>query len=328
MIWLAEVVRNIDTEPGISDDRYACRPRAACLARASAIGFTALGLTLCMISCGSTNTEGSAKHDLKRLPVLMVHGSGLDSSYWSNLARALVADGYPPEYVRAIDMFPSNGSNVIAAERYIGPAVEQLLQIAKREALRDGLSAPQKVILVSHSMGAISTRWFIARITPQYVGAWVGIAPANHGTNTMCGYYSAGEIELCPLSSDSASESSLLAVLNGSSESAVDESPFGIGDDTVTHASVLPDAGRSLSYWTLRIDPDEWIVPAESAVLDGAGGLPLSLSQELPVWVTSPGNFLFDSAVRHDDLPGDPRVVQWVLEIVRAVNREAAVRAT
>jgi pimeloyl-ACP methyl ester carboxylesterase len=281
-----------------------------------------------MVSCGSTHTDGAPSRDFNRLPVLMVHGSGLDSSYWGRLARALVADGYPQEYVRAIDMFPRNGGNVIAAERYIRPAVAELLKIAGRESLREGLPAPQKVILVSHSMGAISTRWFTARIAPQEVGAWLGIAPANHGTHEMCGYYSAGEVELCPLLAGSSSGSPLLQALNGSRESAVDESPFGSGEDTGPRPAVLPDRDRRLSYWTLRIDPDEWIVPADSAILDGAGGLPLSLPQDLPVRATSPGNFLFDSAVRHDDLPADPHVIRWVLEIVRAVNREAAVRAT
>jgi pimeloyl-ACP methyl ester carboxylesterase len=258
----------------------------------------------------------------------MVHGAGLDSSYWRELTSALARDGYPREYLVAIELLPRNGANVRAAEEFIRPAVDRLLQVAARESMRAGHPAPRKVILVSHSMGALSTRWYVARIAPELVAGWIGIAPANHGTNAVCGFGGAGERELCPAFAESRPDSKLQLALNGAPGSPVDESPFGLGADSRARKTIPPDAVRRLSYWTLRIEPDEWIVPAESAILDGSGGIDWEPPESLRTTITGSGNFRLHAAVRHDDLPSDPRVVLWVVELVRAINRGAAVRAT
>jgi pimeloyl-ACP methyl ester carboxylesterase len=283
----------------------------------------ALAYAGCLVACGLSSGETSHASDTTRHPVLMVHGAGLDSSYWRDLTNALAQDGYPREYLAALDLLPNNGANVRAAEELIQPAVDRLLKVAARESMRTGRPAPRKVILVSHSMGALSTRWYVARIAPELVAGWIGIAPANHGTNAMCGFGGAGERELCPAFAESGPDSKLQLALNGAPGTSADESPFGLGTDSRERKAIPPDAARRLSYWTLRIEPDEWIVPAESAILDGAGGIDWELPESLRTTIVGSGNYRFVAAVRHDDLPPDPRVVQWVVALVRAINREA-----
>jgi hypothetical protein len=51
----------------------------------------------------------------------------------------------------------------------------------------------------------------------------------------------------------------------------VDETPYGIGKDSPGVTSTSPDSNNQILYVTIRTDMDEWISPADSAVLDGAG---------------------------------------------------------
>lgn len=272
--------------------------------------------------------EVAGATNYSRLPVVLVHGSGLDSTYWNKLIAALIADGYPRAYVRALDMRPSDGSNIDAANLYIRPAAEDLLEIANRESRREGVATPRKVILIAHSMGAVSSRWYARQLSPDAVAGLIGIAPANHGSNALCGFSGEGDRELCPAFAQSALESRIQIALNGLPESTVDETAYGVGADSAPRARVAPDGTRRLSFWTLRIDPDEWIVPARSAILDGAGGLELHLPSDLPVRLTSPGNYLLEAPVRHDDLPANGHVVRWTIEVVRAINGHAAGHAS
>lgn len=323
----SDVVRRIDSPQGMKCDGHHV-PRAAPGMRRVQPNARRAFLFVVALLWAWTLTASQPLPDISRFPILMVHGSGLESSYWRELTRALVADGYPREYLKTIDMLPRNGSNTRAAEHYVRPAVDELLEAARRESQRTGRRAPGKVILISHSMGAVSTRWYIARIAPGRVAGWVGIAPANHGTNALCGYSGAGDRELCPAFARSESQSRVQFILNGAPGSTVDETPFGLGPDANQKMRVKADRRRSLTYWTLRISPDRWITPADSAVLDGAGGLQLRLPQDLPMRATSPGNYLLGVDVDHDNLPADARVVRWVIEVVRAMNQKAVVPAT
>lgn len=258
------------------------------------------------------------------LPVLLVHGSGLDASYWKPLIVALEAEGYDRSMVEAVNMLPRDGSNTRAAMEYIDPAVERLLgRVDSRVRTPQG-SRPRKIILVSHSMGAVSTRWYATRIAPQRVAGWIAIAGANRGTNSLCGYSGAGDRQMCPAYARSAAQSWIQVALNGTPERPRDETPFGIGVDSPDRMPVAPDRSRRISYWTLRTEPDRWIEPASSAQIDGAGGLELVVPPGLSIEATSPGNYLLRRHVEHDDLPADPRVVRWVVELVRAINRDYA----
>jgi len=86
----------------------------------------------------------------------------------------LVNRGYPSEYLLAIDLVPNDGANVYAAEQFIGPAVERLTSTARTARDKHGLlPGSEKVDIVAHSMGAFSSRWYVAKIAPRRVRTWV-----------------------------------------------------------------------------------------------------------------------------------------------------------
>lgn len=63
---------------------------------------------------------------------------------------------------------------------------------------------------------------------------------------------------------------------------------------------------------TFRLDPDEWVRPAGSAVLDGAGSLRLHDLVEDAV-TTRPGNVLWPAGTARDDLPKDLRLINVIV---------------
>ncbi len=111
----------------------------------------------------------------------------------------LVEQGYPREYLHAVDIRPKNASNIRAASDVIAPAVESLLQRAGAAATAHGLqTSPAVVDIVSHSMGAASSRWYAAKISPDRVRVWISIAGANHGSDKLVGYSDPGIREIAP----------------------------------------------------------------------------------------------------------------------------------
>jgi pimeloyl-ACP methyl ester carboxylesterase len=250
-----------------------------------------------------------------RRPIVFVHGSGLAPDSWREMTSALRTRGYAASDLVAVRLTPDDGSNVRAAERFIQPAVRDVLDSASRRAKASGCAPPRKVDIVAHSMGAVSARWYVARIDAGSVLNLVGIAPANHGTDALCGHAGDGNRELCPAFATTSEASRVQFTLNGGPAKAVDETPHGFGADSADRPRIAPNAHQGIYYWTIRIDPDEWIRPANSAVLDGAGGRP---APALPSGVreTSPGNFLWPTGVRHDDLPRQPVLIDFVARLL------------
>jgi pimeloyl-ACP methyl ester carboxylesterase len=253
---------------------------------------------------------------LERPPVVFVHGSGLKASAWDSMREAMIGRGYPKESLHAIQLEPDDGANVRAAERFIRPAVDGALTSAAAAAKTAGCRAPQRVDLIAHSMGAVSARWYAARIAPQRVRTFVGIAAANHGTDALCGYNGDGNREMCPAFAKSARESAVQFELNGSATHPRDETPYGAGVDSANVPRVAPEPSRTIEYFTVRTEPDEWIRPASSASLDGAGGRPWP---PLPAHAreTSPGNLLWGTPISHDSLPMDSEVIATVISLLR-----------
>lgn len=265
-------------------------------------------------ACNATTDDSSESCEaLERRPVLFVHGSGLSSSSWNSMMQSLVAAGYRADWLRAVDLEPNDGANVGAAKQFIAPAVAELLDRARSIAQRSNCRAPLKADIVAHSMGAVSSRWFTARMQPERVHTWIGIAPANHGTDKLCGYSGGGNREMCP----SFANSGVQAQLNGSKREPQDETPYGVGADQRTGSHVAPTSGARIYYYTLRIEPDEWIEPAGSAILDGAGGLQTG-TWPAKVRESTPGNLLWQDRIAHDSLPGDGDVAALVLQLLTA----------
>ena len=224
-----------------------------------------------------------------------------------------------PEFLMAVDMVPRDGDNIVAARRFITPAMETLLD--KQAELLSKHGCPDrrlgKVDIVAHSMGAVSARWYTNRMAPERARTLITIAGANHGTDRLCGRPGSGDRQLCPTYSESVAADNLQSMLNGTPAEWIDETPYGVGIDARAESRVAPTEQRSIRFFTIRIDPDDWIVPADSAMLDGAGTTAISAGYFPLLSETSTGNFLFLGNTRHDDLPADPDLIQFVLFLLR-----------
>jgi pimeloyl-ACP methyl ester carboxylesterase len=301
--------------PEVESRTGRCRRNAG---RRSGIGFFAQAVVLATVGLFAKNpAQADDCAGLERRPVLFVHGSGLAPDSWAQMTARFRARGYPASHLVAVRLRPDDGSNPRAAERFILPAVHSLLANARRQAQRARCRPPEKVDIIAHSMGAVSARWYIAKLDATKVRNLVGIAPAHHGSDALCGLPGDGNRELCPAFAGSNQESAVQYALNGSTTRPIDETPHGFGADSDGRPRIPPTPGAGVAYWTIRLDPDEWIRPASSAVLDGAGGRALP---PLPPGAreTSPGNVLWPSGVRHDDLPRTAELIDFVGSLLSA----------
>lgn len=111
-------------------------------------------------------------------PVLLVHGFNGSSHGWRALITALEARGYRASEIDAID-YDSDASNVTTAQ----------LIAREADALRARTGAA-RIDVVSHSMGAISSRYYLERLDgAAHVDAWVSLAGVNEGTVWAYGCY-------------------------------------------------------------------------------------------------------------------------------------------
>jgi hypothetical protein len=259
--------------------------------------------------CGSASERDFSHH-----PVLFVHGHGLSASDWEQAIEYLRQKGYPAEYLHAVNIKPSRMANIRAAKTVIQEAALSLLDNAKTAAQNNKYKGqlPQRIDIVSHSMGAVSSRWFVAKLQPHYVRTWISLAGANHGSNALCNHTDAGANDLCPAYARTAEESKVQLDLNGTPRAPIDETPYGIGVDRKKIQRIDPDSHRSILYFTVRIEPDNWIKPEHSAILDGAGGVPVKIQRGTPVIETTPGNFLFKADVDHDSLPRHSQLIRFL----------------
>lgn len=274
-------------------------------------------LTFLIPSIAEAGTALNDKHEA-HVPILFVHGHGLYPKDWDYLTNYFIGRSYPPEYLYALKIEPNTERNKIAAQDHIGPAVDRLLRV----------TGSKKVNIVSHSMGAVSSRWYASKIAPEKVNAWISIAGSNHGTNALCKYSDVAAMEMCPAYSNDSVKNTIQTELNGDSPGKVDETPFGFGIDTKGVNRIAPNITRGIYYWTIRIAVDEWILPSESAILDGAGGIPLN--DELPSYLaeTSPGNYLFEDKSffnkrpDHCSLLRNDKVAKLLFELIRNANMQ------
>jgi pimeloyl-ACP methyl ester carboxylesterase len=266
---------------------------------------------------------GSEPPDYARTPVLFVHGHGLSSADWRPLIEHLAGNGYPREYLHAVDIVPNTMANVRAATSVIAPAAAALLTRAEAAARRAGYSGqgPRRLDIVSHSMGVVSSRWYAAKLHPELVRTWIGLAGANHGTNVLCAFYDEAAREMCPAFGTGGRRNAVQLALNGADGAWIDETPYGLGLDRPGVPRIPSDGTRSILYLTVRVEPDSWIQPERSALLDGAGGLPVQVRAGAPVQETSPGNFLFQERVGHDPLLYHPDLLRLVTTMLTARDR-------
>src|SRR5438045_5447147 len=119
-------------------------------------------------------------------------------------------------------------AHVQAATSVIAPAAAAHLAKANAAAQRDGYRGErsQRLDIVSHSMGALSGRWYAAKLHPERVRTWIAIAGANHGTNTVCRFTDEASREMCPAFATDSQTHALQVAPNGTDGLADDEAPY------------------------------------------------------------------------------------------------------
>jgi triacylglycerol lipase len=165
-----------------------------------------------------------------RSPILFVHGWNSSGAIWSTMIGRFEADGWAPEELYSWS-YNTAQSNAVTAQQ-LSAKIDSILAI----------TGASKVNIVSHSMGALSSRYYIKNLTGgSKVDAFVSLGGPNHGTNTAVFCLQISCMEMRP-------NSSFLNALNKK-----DETP-----------------GRIISYNTWRSPCDEVINPYSSTNLNGA----------------------------------------------------------
>ena len=279
---------------------------------------TTIRLLCSALILGCVTSSGDSP-DYNRTPILFVHGYGSYANCWDPMIKYLVRSGYPREYLKAIQLYPNTGSNIDAAENQIAPAIEKQLETINT-LIKKGypsVSPKKKIDLISKSMGALSSRWYAARVRPDRVRIWLSFGGAHHGTDVLCGYSDQGANDCCPAYAKTPKESIVQHTLNGSpSKADVDETPYGLGKDSPGVNSIPPDNARSILYVSIRTSPDKWIKPEDSPILDGAGGLSVLIPNNDQAKETSPGNILMTNCVGHDAMLKCPDTMRLLATIL------------
>ena len=165
-----------------------------------------------------------------RSPIIFVHGWNSSGTIWSTMIGRFEADGWAPTELYSWS-YNTAQSNSITAQQ-LSAKIDSILAI----------TGASKVNIVSHSMGALSSRYYIKNLTGgSKVDAFVSLGGPNHGTNTAVFCLQTSCLEMRP-------NSSFLNALNKK-----DETP-----------------GRVISYATWRSPCDEVINPQSSTSLNGA----------------------------------------------------------
>src|SRR5947208_8545952 len=162
-------------------------------------------------------------------PILFVHGWNSSSSTWNTMVSRFQADGWTTSELNnwSYDWHQSNATTAAQIETKVSSIL--------------AATGATKVDIVSHSMGGLSSRYYIKNLGgDQKVDDWVSLGGPNHGTNTanFCSDVSCVEMR---------QNSTFLNALNA-------------GDET-------PGA---VNYGTWSSPCDEVINPHSSVALDGA----------------------------------------------------------
>ena len=165
-----------------------------------------------------------------RSPILFVHGWNSSGAIWSTMIGRFQTDGWAPEELYSWS-YNTAQSNAVTAQQ-LSAKIDSILAV----------TGASKVNIVSHSMGALSSRYYIKNLTGgSKVDAFVSLGGPNHGTNTAIFCLQTSCLEMRP-------NSSFLNNLNKK-----DETP-----------------GRVISYATWWSPCDEVINPQSSTLLKGA----------------------------------------------------------
>jgi triacylglycerol lipase len=184
------------------------------------LGLAAAAAAACLIAPAAAQA---------REPIVFVHGWSSSGATWNTMASRFRADGWPAaETVQW--SYNTSQSNATTAQ--------QLSTLVDQVRASTGAA---KVDLISHSMGGLSTRYYVKNLGGDAkVDDFVSLAGPNHGTNTAYFCFQTSCVQMRP-------GSSFLTALNS-------------GDET-------PGAVNYGTWWS---PCDEVINPDSSVLLAGA----------------------------------------------------------
>jgi triacylglycerol lipase len=106
-------------------------------------------------------------------PILFVHGWNSNSSTWTTMVNRFAADGWTAAELNNWSYNTSQSNATTAGQ--IQTKVDQIL----------AATGAAKVDLISHSMGGLSTRYYVKNLGGgAKVDEWVSLGGPNHGTDT------------------------------------------------------------------------------------------------------------------------------------------------
>ncbi len=182
-----------------------------------------------LAACAGDRTPTEPPSPPARDPVLLVHGWNGSPANWEPMVQRFRADGWSDRELH-VWSYNSMLSNVQIAEQ-LGARVDAILVATGAE----------RVDIVSHSMGGLSSRHYVKFLGGDArVDAWLSIAGPNHGSQLAAYCASTSCVEMRP-------GSDFLRRLNE-------------GDET-------PGAVRYATWWS---PCDEAIEPTSSVLLAGA----------------------------------------------------------
>jgi triacylglycerol lipase len=162
-------------------------------------------------------------------PILFVHGWSESGSLWTTMIGRFEKDGWTKAELTNWT-YNTSQSNVTTAK-----------EVSTKVSEIKTKTGAAKVDLITHSMGALSTRYYIKNLGGEStIESWVSLGGPNHGTTTANLCSQASCVEMRP-------NSTFLNALNA-------------GDET-------PGSVRYATWWS---PCDEIINPHESVILTGA----------------------------------------------------------
>jgi triacylglycerol lipase len=171
-------------------------------------------------------------------PIVFVHGVNGSSAEFDVMIGRLVGEGWPPEFLYAIDFAdPRWGCNVDNADT--------IAETVGRVMMETGET---RVDIVAHSMGTLSSRYYIKNLGgTEVVNTYVTLGGMHHGIRSSC---------LNPL-----------PVCVWQELCATGEYVEGLNADPSTPGEL---------FWVSIYSTDDSVVPPESAYLEGAENIEVS----------------------------------------------------
>jgi triacylglycerol lipase len=184
-----------------------------------------LAVALATVALLAPMAASAAAHD----PILFVHGWSESESVWSTMIRNFEREGWTREELNNW-RYNTRQSNVTTARE----VERKIAEIRTR-------TGAARVDLITHSMGALSTRYYIKNLRGEAnVDDWVSLGGPNHGTSTA---------NLCP------------------EQSCVE---MRIGSTFLNELNREDETPGAVNYGTWWSSCDEIINPDESVLLAGA----------------------------------------------------------